>query len=85
ASYAEEEAKKHPKKPVAQSSRAAGLPPREEREPARPELRGDASELAPLPPAADSLPPPAAPDASNPPDLGASPSPSPSPDASGTP
>ncbi|HEY2799234.1 MAG TPA: tetratricopeptide repeat protein [Chthoniobacterales bacterium] len=83
ASYAEEEAKKHPKKPVAQSSPAAGLPPHEERESARPELRDNAGELAPLPPSADSLPPPAAPDASIPPDLSASPSPTPG--ASGTP
>ena len=83
AAYAEEEAKKHPKKPVAQSSTAAGLAPHEGAGASRPESPGNASELAPLPPSADSLPPPAAPDASVPPDLSASPSPTPG--ASGTP
>lgn len=62
ASIAEAEAKKHPKKPVAQATPLPGAPQHEEREPSRPEMRADSSELAPLPSSADSLPPPASTD-----------------------
>jgi outer membrane protein assembly factor BamD len=86
---AEEEAKKHPKKKVAQVTPAPGAPPHEEREPARPEMRADSSELAPLPPSADSLPPPAAAGSSLgdtlPPVPEPSATPAPSPDAAATP
>ncbi len=78
---AAEEAKKHPKKPTATPTPAP--PSREEREPTRPEMRGDSSELAPLPPATDSLPPPAA--TGGTPDFPAPSEPSPTPEASATP
>ncbi|MGI8432451.1 MAG: outer membrane protein assembly factor BamD [Chthoniobacterales bacterium] len=79
---AEAEAKKHPKKSIAAGPTPAG-PPHEEREPARPEMRGDSSDIAPLPPAADSLPPPAA--TGGTPDFPAPSEPSPTPEASATP
>ena len=78
---AAEEAKKHPKKPAATPTPTP--PSREEREPARPEMRGDSSDLAPLPPAADSLPPPAA--SGGLPDFPAPSEPSPTPQTSATP
>ena len=62
ASHRRAEAKKHPKKPVAQALRYPAPPPHEEREPTRPDMRTDSSEVAPLPPSADSLPPPASAD-----------------------
>ncbi len=83
ATFAEREAKKHPKKPIAQVAPQPPPPPTEEREPDRPEMRGNPDELAPLPPSADSLPPPAGTDpAGNP---AAAPEPSPTPEASATP
>ncbi|MBA3960863.1 MAG: outer membrane protein assembly factor BamD [Chthoniobacterales bacterium] len=84
ATVAEAQARKNPKKPIAAASPAA-LPPHEEREPARPEMRADPNELAPLPPSADSLPPPAASGASAFPDASATPEPTPTPEPSGTP
>lgn len=85
ATVAEQNAKKNPsKKPIAQAPPAAS-PPHEEREPARPEMRADSSELAPLPPSSDSLPPPASVDASASPEAAATPEPSPTPEASATP
>lgn len=86
---ADAEAKKHPKKPVAHATPLPGAPAREQRAPARPEMR-DSSDLAPLPPAADSLPPPAStgpalPDASLPPVPEPSATPAPSADTSPTP
>ncbi len=90
ASIADAEAKKHPKKPVAQATPLPGAPAREERPPSRPEMRADSGELAPLPPSADSLPPPAStgttlPDASLPPVPEPPASTAPAPDASPTP
>jgi outer membrane protein assembly factor BamD len=89
---AEAEAKKHPKPQIASTSPAPGAG-REEREPNPPAMRGaDSSDLAPLPPSSDSLPPPAAagsvtaPDALPPaPDFASTPEPSPTPEASATP
>ncbi len=86
ATMAEAEAKKHPKKPVAQGTPPPGPPSHEEHEASRPGMRTDSPDLAPLPPAADSLPPPASagsalPDASLPP----VPTPAPTPDTSATP
>ncbi len=85
AMIAEQNAKKNPpKKSIAQAP-PAEPPPHEEREPARPEMRADSSDLAPLPPSADSLPPPASAGASASPDVSATPEPSPTPEASATP
>ncbi|HEX3817361.1 MAG TPA: outer membrane protein assembly factor BamD, partial [Chthoniobacterales bacterium] len=84
ATLVEEEAKKHPKKPVAQASPAASRPPTEERAPVPPQMRGNANDIAPLPPSSDSLPPPAS-DASESPAASATPTPSPTPEASATP
>lgn len=84
ATIAEQQAKKNPsKKPIAQASPAAAPPA--EREPNRPELRGDSSALAPLPPSADSLPPPASTDPFAAPEGSATPEPSPTPEPSATP
>lgn len=87
---ADAEAKKHPKKPIAQATPPPGAAPREQREPARPEMRTDPTEVAPLPPSVDSLPPPASagpalPDASLPPIPEPSATPAPASDASPTP
>lgn len=83
---AAEQAKNHPKKPIAQASPAAAARPTEERPPVPPQMRGNANDIAPLPPSADSLPPPAS-DVSASPGTSATPSPSPSPtpEASATP
>ncbi len=85
ATLAEQNAKKNPpKKRIAQAPPGA-LPPHEEREPARPELRADPNDIAPLPPSSDSLPPPASVDAAASPQAAATPEPSPTPEASATP
>ncbi len=80
---AEAEAKKHPKKPIPGLTPTPTPPPHEQREAAPPEMRGDSSDLAPLPPAADSLPPPAT--GGGAPDFPAPTEPSPTPGASPTP
>jgi outer membrane protein assembly factor BamD len=80
AEIAERRAKNNPKKTVAKSSSetAAPIPP---------EMRGNPSDLAPLPPPADadSLPPPAATDGSTAPDTSITPEPSPTPETTATP
>jgi outer membrane protein assembly factor BamD len=79
ATLAEKEAKGKPaKKPVAQASPAAPLPT-EQREAAKPQMRVNPNELAPLPPVdSDSLPPAAA-------DSSVTPEPAATPDAAATP
>jgi len=85
ATLAEKDAKGKPaKKPVAQTPTAGSLPA-EQREAAKPEMRGNPSELAPLPAAdADSLPPAAA-DSPAAPEPLATPGASATPEASATP
>ncbi|MEO7165405.1 MAG: outer membrane protein assembly factor BamD [Spartobacteria bacterium] len=86
AEVAEKRAKANPKKSVAQSRNSAPSGA-EERAPVPPELRGNPSDLAPLPPPADadSLPPPASIDSSALPDLSASPEPSTTPEPAASP
>ena len=93
ATIAERNAKNNPKKTVAKSPTSAP-PMHEERAPLPPEMRGNPSEIAPLPPSADSdsLPPPASTDgfhasrcASDAPDTAATPEPSATPEATATP
>lgn len=84
---AEKNAKKNPKKTVAKGPLPTA-PGAEQRPPAPPAMRGTASDLAPLPSDADSLPPPAATDGSGlppPPDSAATPEPSATPEATATP
>ena len=85
AEIAERRAKSQTTKTVAKTSTAP--PSNEERAPVPPELRGNPSDIAPLPPPADSdsLPPPAGTDGSSAPDLSTSPQPSPTPEAAATP
>jgi outer membrane protein assembly factor BamD len=84
AEVAERRAKDNPKKTVAKSS--TEIPSTEERAPIPPQMRGNPDEIAPLPPTgADSLPPPAATDATPAPDISVSPEPSPTPEATSTP
>jgi outer membrane protein assembly factor BamD len=80
AEIAERRAKNNPKKTVAKSSSEAPAP-------IPPEMRGNPSDLAPLPPPADadSLPPPAATDGSIAPDTSITPQPSPTPETAATP
>ncbi len=85
ATLAEKEAAKHPKKPIAQVPPPPPPASAGETEPPRPEMRADSSELAPLPPSADSLPPPASADISSSPEPSATVAPSPTPEASATP
>jgi outer membrane protein assembly factor BamD len=77
ADYADQQAKKHPKKPLVQAPPAAapGVTPTIEGEPAKPSMRAG-SDIAPLPPSSDSLPPPAGADALAPPSLSPTPEPS---------
>jgi len=80
AEIAERRAKNNPKKTVAKSSSEVPAP-------IPPEMRGNPSDLAPLPPPADanSLPPPAATDGSTAPDTSITPQPSPTPETAATP
>ena len=81
---AAQEDKNHPKKPIAQASPAGAAPPTEERAPVPPQMRGNPNDIAPLPPSADSLPPPAT-DASESSTASPTATPSPTPEASATP
>ncbi|MEO8440128.1 MAG: outer membrane protein assembly factor BamD [Spartobacteria bacterium] len=87
AEIAERRAKSGTTKTVAKTSPSTGAPPREERAPLPPEMRGNPNDIAPLPPPADgdSLPPPAETDGSTAPDTAVSPEPSPTPEATATP
>lgn len=85
AAVAEQRAKNNLKKTVAKSSSEASSTA--ERAPVPPDMRGNPSDLAPLPPPADfdTLPPPAASGGSTDPDTSITPAPSPTPETAATP